>query len=72
MAPNVSAKLQLILQGKLKYTSSNLGFNMLISRLQRKLAADPRCMPGCIKEIDDYAAKYPAIIRADFEKIAAL
>lgn len=72
MAPNVSAKLQQILQGKLKYTSGNLGLNMLISRLQRKVADDPKSMPACIKEVDDFAAKYPAIIKADFDKIAAL
>ncbi|MBQ7605919.1 MAG: hypothetical protein IJU59_05495 [Firmicutes bacterium] len=72
MAPDVSSKLQQILQGKLKYTSANLGLNMLISRLQRKVADDPGCMAACIKEIDDFAIKYPTVVSADFSKIAAL
>lgn len=72
MAPNVSEKFELILQKKLRYTSANLGFNMLISRLQRKLAEDPGSLAVCLKEIDDFTAKYPATTKADLEKIAAL
>ena len=56
----------------MKYTSGNLGLNMLISRLQRKVADDPGCMAACIKEIDDFAAKYPTVVSTDFDKIAAL
>ena len=72
MAPNVETKFQLILQKKLKYTSANLGFNMLISKLQRKLASDPGCMAECLKEADEFAAKFPAVVNADFARIAAL
>ncbi|MBE6910173.1 MAG: hypothetical protein E7474_11470 [Ruminococcaceae bacterium] len=72
MAPNVQAKFQLILQKKLKYTSANLGFNMLISKLQRKVASDPDSMTACLNEVDEFAAKFPAVVNADFAKIAAL
>ena len=72
MAPNVETQFQLILQKKLRYTSANLGFNMLISKLQRKLASDPDCMAECLKEVDEFAAKFPAVVNADFAKIAAL
>ena len=72
MAPNVQTKFELILQKKLKYTSANLGFNMLISKLQRKVASDSESMPACLSEIDDFAAKFPAVVNADFAKIAAL
>ena len=72
MAPNVEAKFQLILRKELKYTSANLGFNMLISKLQRKLAGNPGCMAECLKEADEFAAKFPAVVNADFAKIAAL
>ncbi len=72
MAPNVQTKFQLILQKKLKYTSANLGFNMLISKLQRKLANDPESMEACLKEVDDFAARFPAVVNGDFAKIAAL
>lgn len=72
MAPNVQAKFELLLQKKLKYTSANLGFNMLISKLQRKVASDPESMSACIGEADDFAAKFPAVVNADFARIAAL
>ena len=72
MAPNIQAKFQMILQKKLKYTSANLGFNMLINKLQRKVASDPESMDACLKEVDDFAAKFPAVVNADFAKIAAL
>ena len=72
MAPNVQTKFELLLQKKLKYTSANLGFNMLISKLQRKVASDPGSMEACIREVDDFAAKFPAVVNADFARIAAL
>lgn len=72
MAPDVQEKFQLILQRKLRYTSSNLGLNMLISRLQRKVANDPSCMEACIGEVDAFAEKFPMVVNADFAKIAAL
>lgn len=72
MAPNVQAKFELILQKKLRYTSANLGFNMLISKLQRKVASDPESMAACLKEIDDFAAKFPMVVNADFARIAVL
>ncbi len=72
MTPDIQEKFQLILQGKLKYTSANLGFNMLISKLQRRVASDPGCMDACLGEVDDFAAKFPMLVNADFAKIAAL
>ena len=72
MAPNIEAKFQMILQKKLRYTSANLGFNMLINKLQRKVAADPESMAACLKEIDDIAAKFPVVVNADFARIAEL
>ena len=72
MAPNVQAKLEEVLKGKLKYTSANLGLNMLISRLQRRVEADPKTMAACVKEVDDFAKKYANVMGDDFAKIAAL
>jgi hypothetical protein len=45
---------------------------MLINKLQRKVASDPESMDACLKEVDDFAAKFPAVVNADFAKIAAL
>ena len=72
MAPNVQAKLEEILKGKIKYTSANLGLNMLISRLQRRVQTDPKTMATAIKEVDDFAKKYANVMGEEFAKIAAL
>ena len=72
MGPEMQAKFQLILQKELRYSSANLGFNMLISKLQRKLAGNPACLPDCLKEIDAFAARFPLIVNADYARIAAL
>ncbi len=72
MEANIQAKLEAILSGKLKYTSSNLAFNMLISKLQKKVKADSECMADCIKDINDFVTKYPIVAKVDFINIAAL
>ena len=72
MAPNVVAKLQQVLQGELKYTSGNLGLNMLIARLQKRVAEDPGCMDACVSELEEFANKYPTLVSEDFDNIAAL
>ena len=72
MAPNVQAKLEEVIKGNLKYTSANLGLNMLLSRFQRRVAGDPQTMAACVKEVDDFAKKYTMVLNEDFPKIAAL
>ena len=72
MAPNVQTKLEQLLRGELKYTSDNLGLNMLITRLQKKVAEDSDCMGECVHELEEFAGKYPTLVSADFDKIAAL
>ena len=54
MTPILQAKFEEILKGNLKYVSSNLALNMLISRLQRKAIADPRNMAAYIRELDEF------------------
>ena len=61
-----------ILKGELRYTSTNLAFNMLISKLQKKLQADPQNMDLCMKEMDEFLAKYPIVAKVDLANIAAL
>ncbi|MBQ7505773.1 MAG: hypothetical protein IJT05_00455 [Lachnospiraceae bacterium] len=68
----VQEKMKRILQGDLKYTSANLAFNMLISKLQKRVQADPGSIELCIREMDAFLAKYPIVAKVDAANIAAL
>ena len=72
METNVQEKLQLVLQGKLSFTSGNLAFNMLINKLKRKVSENPDCINDCIREIDELGSKYPKVVATDFAVIAGL
>lgn len=72
MDANAQAKVEKILKGELKYTSSNLVFNMMISKLQKKVQQDPGCMESCLKEMEEFLAKYPIVAKVDLANIAAL
>lgn len=72
MDANTQAKVEKILKGELKYTSTNLALNMMISKLKKKLAADPDSMEMCMKEMDEFLAKYPIVSKVDLANIAAL
>ena len=72
MEASVQAKVEQILKGELKYTSSNLVFNMMISKLQKKVQQDPGCMESCLKEMEEFLAKYPIVAKVDLANIAAL
>ena len=65
-------KLEKVLRGELKYTSTNLAFNMLITKMQRKLKSEPQSMEACMKEIDTFFSKYPIVAKVDLANIAAL
>jgi len=68
----VKEKIQMVLLGKIKYRSSNLAFNMLISKMQKKLKADPSSMDSCMGEMDEFLGKYPIVAKVDLANIAAL
>ena len=68
----VQEKVEKLLRQEIKYTSSNLALNMLISKMQKRLQADPQCMESCIKEMDEFLAKYPIVAKVDMANIAAL
>lgn len=72
MEANVQAKVEQILKGELRYTSSNLVFNMMISKMQKKVQQDPGCMESCMKEMEEFLAKYPIVAKVDLANIAAL
>ena len=68
----VKEKIQMVLLGKIKYRSSNLAFNMLISKMQKRIQADPANMESCIKEMDEFLSKYPIVAKVDLANIMAL
>ena len=68
----VQEKMKKILRGELRYTSSNLAFNMMISKMQKKLQADPENLAACMQELDAFMAKYPIVAKVDLANIAAL
>ena len=72
MEATVQEKIERILKGELKYSSSNLAFNMLITKMQKKLQADPGSMGSCMEEMDAFLAKYPIVAKVDLANIAAL
>lgn len=72
MAPEVRKNFELLLKGELQYTSPNFGFNMLIGKLQKRVANNPKSMESCIDEADRFASKYQRMARDEFSKIANL
>ncbi len=72
MDANVQEKLEQILRGEKKYTSTNLAFNMMISKMQKRLKADPGSMESCMKEMEAFLGKYPIVAKVDLANIAAL
>ncbi len=68
----VRENLRKILTGELKYSSSNVAFNIMISKLRKRLQKNPDCMEECLKEINDFMEKYPIVAKVDLASIAAL
>jgi hypothetical protein len=68
----VQEKIKKVLKRELKYTSTNLAFNMLISKMQKRLQSDPSSMEACMKEMEEFLAKYPIVAKVDLANIAAL
>ena len=72
MDATAQEKIKKILCGELRYTSTNLAFNMLISKMQKKIQTDPANLEACMKEMEEFLAKYPIVAKVDLANIAAL
>ena len=72
MDAKLKVNFRKVLDGQLRYTSQNLAVNMLLSRLQKKMQSDPGCFDTCVKEMDDFAEKYPNVVKQDYSKILSL
>ncbi|MBQ7588200.1 MAG: hypothetical protein IJT37_09285 [Lachnospiraceae bacterium] len=68
----VKEKIEKILYGEIRYTSANLAFNMMISKMQKRLKANSVDMETCMKEMEEFLAKYPIVAKVDLANIAAL
>ena len=68
----VREKIEKILYGELRYTSANLAFNIMISKMQKRLKANSVDMETCMKEMEEFLAKYPIVAKVDLANIAAL
>lgn len=68
------SNLEKIVQGKLQYKSDLLGNNLLISRLQRKYAAEstPQVLQECIREAIAFFEKFKQVSQKDIDAIQKL
>jgi hypothetical protein len=67
----LNQKLEKIVDGRAAFTSHNLGFNLLIARIQKTYAANrtPAEMSGCVRELNSFLEKYGSIMK---DEIAAI
>lgn len=67
-------KLQKLVKKEAEYKSGNLGFNLLISRLQRRYSINPSQaeLDNCLQEIKAFFEKYVSIMKNDIEAIKNL
>ncbi|HHW00407.1 MAG TPA: hypothetical protein GXX36_12740 [Clostridiaceae bacterium] len=71
---SLDLKFEQLIKGELKYKSVNLALNLLISRLQRKYAANktPAELTICLQEMKAFVEKYSSIMTKDIEEIKKL
>lgn len=64
MAENLDRNLEHLIMGDLKYQSSNLGLNLLISRLQKKYKVNRTSeeLDKCLTEMKAFFDKYKMIM----------
>ncbi len=72
MTDALQSKMRLILQGQIKFTSENLGFNMLLSRTQHKISEQEASVDDCMEEIELFLDRFENIMKSELEKIEAL
>lgn len=70
----LSQKLEKLVRGQAAFTSHNIGFNLLVSRLQKRYAEDSSSasLKGCVQEIDAFCEKYKSIMAQETEMLKKL
>lgn len=71
MPKNVEEKLARVIKGQCTYTSKNLGFNLLVSRLCQKYKASPSdgVLKECLAELKAFVEKYIKVMQPEFDSI---
>jgi len=74
MALDLDINFEKLINGQAKYESANLGFNLLISRLQRKYTSNqtPAELKSCVQEMKAYFEKYASVMAKDAEALKKL
>lgn len=69
---NLDLIFEKLIKKQAKYESSNLGLNLLISRLQRKYSANQAELNECLQEMKAFFDKYASIMGKDIEALKKL
>lgn len=74
MDPNLNPKFEKIIKGQASYQSTNLGCNLLISRMKKNYSSQPTQvqMGSCLQEMNIFFDKYSSILTKDIELINKL
>jgi len=66
---NLDEKFEKIVKRKVMYQSGSMGFNLLITRMQKRYSANPteEVLKGAIKEMHDFYEKYRSILTKELE-----
>ncbi|MFY9426461.1 MAG: hypothetical protein WBI74_12590 [Caldicoprobacterales bacterium] len=71
---DLDSKFEKLIKNQIKYKSSSLALNLLISRLQRKYSANPSPaqLNDCLQEMKAFFEKYISIMQKDIEALKKL
>jgi len=71
---NLDQAFEKLIKQQVKYESSVLGLNLLISRLQKKYSANtsPEELKTCLQEMKTFFEKFAPILQKDIEALKRL
>lgn len=74
MELELNSKFEKLIKGQASYQSTNLGYNLLISRLQKKYQTNQTAaeLSNCLQEMKAFFEKYRAIMTTDIEALKNL
>ncbi len=69
MKPDLKQTFEKLIKSEVKYQSSNFGFNLLISRLQRKYSSNASMaeLNNCLQEMNEFCERYEPIMSKDID-----
>ncbi len=74
MSSNLESTFEKLIKGEVRYKSTNLSLNLLISRLQKKyrINSTPTELKNCLEEMNIFFKKYNSILAKDIEALKKL